>query len=99
MKVTVAGDAPRIIESFQIPLDVQEVTVTGAIECGFQVEWVTATAEDGAEIDASAGAGVGSAWMTVRVTRGDQTRYARVDIRPVVQQIADRFLTEEGADA
>ena len=66
------------------------------IFAGFQIDWINGTDPDsGAQIDLSAGAGLGSKYMTLRVTiEGKPTVYEYVDITEIFQLRAQAIIEE-----
>lgn len=94
-----AATAPpreRIVRPFTIELEVEEIGVLDAIECGFQQGWITGEG-DGREIELTAGAGVGSRWALVRVKERDGTeRRVRIDSEKLLMLVLDGLLEEEG---
>lgn len=71
-----------------ITVDVREVEST--IPCGFSMEWVTGT-HDGKEFDISAGAGVGSRWLTISYGG----RYFCMDIEDFLRAFLDSLETPD----
>lgn len=96
------GDLSRLTAGHvEVPVRVYRTDGFPTIFAGFQVNWVDGDdPESGAEFSLSAGAGVGSKYMTLRVEiPGRETVYEYVDITELLQQRVAAIIAEEGADA
>ena len=77
-----------ITKEFTVPIDVQEVDVRGAIECGLHQEWILATSED---LNVELSNGVASPWMQVSTKTGDGSkRYFRMDMRTFLTKFMEQ---------
>ena len=95
-----------ILETSEMSIPVQSVTVAGSIEAGFRMNWVTASATDDdefVEAELCSGAGCGSPYMTLAIKLDDGTHvYERVDVREFLGDWIDsalaRAVTREGEE-
>ena len=69
--------------------------VESALAAGLRMSWITGGNEDeGVEFDLSCGAGVGSPYMILSVTKDGETRYEVADVRTMLQTWVNAVLKE-----
>ena len=86
----------KIIKTHKITLDLEEIDVIKAIECGFKIDWLTLASEDRhVEIRLYAGAGCGNTWIQVGYKEGKDNKYYRLDVSKIAEFVGDLHASTE----
>lgn len=93
-EITVRAASNPPTERFVVPtplaVELEEIDLLTAIECGFRVSWLEGKVGDRITVELCAGAGCGSPWLTVDVKTGDDDRRAfRIDARKIVEAVLE----------
>jgi len=91
-KIEVQNKLERFQILHEIKVKIEEIDIATAIECGFHIDHVTGTAEDGTTLKMTSGAGCGNRWIQATIEKpNEETVHFRIDTFEMLCEIAKQL--------